>query len=77
MFFFFFLITLVSGQPHSQLFPSTESSAPTEGMLNPLWPELEVVMAGTSAEVPFPPDHIWIDVAMGVNIPNINNTSKL
>ncbi|WZZ34641.1 hypothetical protein YC2023_018042 [Brassica napus] len=26
-------------------------------MLNPLWPGLEVVMAGTSAEVPLPPDH--------------------
>ena len=28
--------------------PRTGSSAPTEGMLNPLWPGLEVVMAGTS-----------------------------
>ncbi|CAN7017686.1 unnamed protein product, partial [Brassica oleracea var. botrytis] len=33
------------------------SSAPTEGMLNPLWRGFEVVMAGTSAEVPLPPDH--------------------
>ncbi|CAF1708529.1 unnamed protein product [Brassica oleracea var. botrytis] len=29
----------------------------TETMLNPLWPKLELVMAGTSAEVPLPPDH--------------------
>nr|VDD43454.1 unnamed protein product [Brassica oleracea] len=33
------------------------SSAPTEGMLNPLWPGLELVMADPSAEVPIPPDH--------------------
>ncbi|CAN7063083.1 unnamed protein product [Brassica oleracea var. botrytis] len=26
-------------------------------MLNPLWPGLKLVMAGTSAEVPLPPDH--------------------
>uniref|UniRef100_A0A0D3BCD9 Uncharacterized protein n=1 Tax=Brassica oleracea var. oleracea TaxID=109376 RepID=A0A0D3BCD9_BRAOL len=26
-------------------------------MLNPLWPGFEVLMAGTSAEVPIPPDH--------------------
>uniref|UniRef100_A0A0D3C4I4 peptidylprolyl isomerase n=1 Tax=Brassica oleracea var. oleracea TaxID=109376 RepID=A0A0D3C4I4_BRAOL len=49
-------------KPHSQLsripnYPRRGSSAPTEGMLNPLWPGLEVVMAGTSAEVPLPPDH--------------------
>ena len=35
----------------------TGFSAPTEGMLNPLWPGLEVVMADTSAEIPLPPDH--------------------
>ncbi|CAF1815829.1 unnamed protein product [Brassica oleracea var. botrytis] len=29
----------------------------TETMLNPLWSGLELVMAGTSAEVPLPPDH--------------------
>ncbi|WZY78813.1 hypothetical protein YC2023_025197 [Brassica napus] len=29
----------------------------TETMLNPLWLGLELVMAGTSAEVPLPPDH--------------------
>ena len=45
----FFLVTLVSGQPHSQLSLRRRSSAPTEGMLNPLWPELELVMADTSA----------------------------
>uniref|UniRef100_A0A0D3API1 Uncharacterized protein n=1 Tax=Brassica oleracea var. oleracea TaxID=109376 RepID=A0A0D3API1_BRAOL len=43
--------------PHSQLSSRRGSSAPAEGMLNPLWPGLEVVMAGTSAEVPLPPDH--------------------
>ena len=55
--FFCFLITLVSGQPRSQLSSRRGSSAPAEGMLNPLWLGLEVVMAGTSAEVPLPPDH--------------------
>ena len=49
---FFFFITLVSGQSHSQLSSRRGSSAPTERMLNPLWPGLEVVMADTSAEVP-------------------------
>uniref|UniRef100_A0A0D3E5A1 NADP-dependent oxidoreductase domain-containing protein n=1 Tax=Brassica oleracea var. oleracea TaxID=109376 RepID=A0A0D3E5A1_BRAOL len=44
-------------EPQSQLSPCRGSSAPAEGMLNPLWPGLEVVMAGTSAEVPLPPDH--------------------
>ncbi|CAN7118886.1 unnamed protein product [Brassica rapa subsp. narinosa] len=29
----------------------------TETMLNSLWSGLELVMAGTSAEVPLPPDH--------------------
>ncbi|CAN7077763.1 unnamed protein product, partial [Brassica oleracea var. botrytis] len=29
----------------------------TETMLNPLWPGLELVMAGTSAKVPLPPYH--------------------
>ncbi|CAN6813272.1 unnamed protein product, partial [Brassica oleracea] len=29
----------------------------TETMLNPKWPGLELVMAGTSAEVYLPPDH--------------------
>ncbi|WZY72357.1 hypothetical protein YC2023_004597 [Brassica napus] len=29
----------------------------TETMLNPLWSSLELVMTGTSAEVPLPPDH--------------------
>ncbi|CAF2143412.1 unnamed protein product [Brassica napus] len=29
----------------------------TETMLNPLWLGLELVMTGTSAEVPLPPDH--------------------
>ena len=37
--------------------PRRGSSAPAERMLNPLWPGLEVVMAGTSAEVSLPPDH--------------------
>ena len=36
--------------------PCKGSSAPTKEMLNPLWSELEIVMAGTSAEVPLPPD---------------------
>ncbi|WZZ30605.1 hypothetical protein YC2023_014006 [Brassica napus] len=42
---------------HIPNYPRKGSSAPTERMLNPLWPGLEVVMAGTSAEVPLPPDH--------------------
>nr|VDD55383.1 unnamed protein product [Brassica oleracea] len=29
----------------------------TETMLNPLWLGLDLVMAGTSAEVPLPPDY--------------------
>ena len=33
------------------------SGGQTETMLNPLWPELELVMAGTLAEVPLPPYH--------------------
>ncbi|WZZ82167.1 hypothetical protein YC2023_102739 [Brassica napus] len=48
---------VLPSQLHSQLSLRRESSAPTEGMLNPLWPGLELVMAGTSAEVPIPPDH--------------------
>ncbi|CAG7904987.1 unnamed protein product [Brassica rapa] len=36
----------------------------TKTMLNPLWPELEFVMAGNSVEVPLPPDYevqlIWL-----------------
>ena len=39
--FFFFFITLVSGQPYFQLSPRKGFSAPTEGMLNLLWPRLE------------------------------------
>ena len=39
--FFFFLITLVSGQPHSQLFLRKGSSTPTKRMLNPLWPRFK------------------------------------
>ncbi|KAG2276243.1 hypothetical protein Bca52824_058798 [Brassica carinata] len=34
------------------------SGGQTETMLNPLWPGLELVIAGTSAEVPLPPEMI-------------------
>ncbi|KAL0756954.1 hypothetical protein Bca101_094622 [Brassica carinata] len=44
-----FSLTMISW-PHSQLSSRRRSSASAKGMLNPLWPELEVVMAGTSAE---------------------------
>ncbi|KAG2251237.1 hypothetical protein Bca52824_081373 [Brassica carinata] len=33
------------------------SRGQTETMLNPLWPKLELVMTGTSADVHLPPDH--------------------
>ncbi|CAF1789320.1 unnamed protein product [Brassica oleracea var. botrytis] len=33
------------------------SRGQTETMLNPLWPKLELVMAGNSVEVPLPPDY--------------------
>ncbi|XP_048625328.1 protein DETOXIFICATION 28 isoform X3 [Brassica napus] len=42
---------------HIPNYPRKGSSAPTEGMLNPLWPGFELVMTGTSAEVSIPPDH--------------------
>ncbi|WZZ39331.1 hypothetical protein YC2023_035590 [Brassica napus] len=48
---------LIGDRDHILNYPRRGSSAPTEEMLNPLCPGLEVVMAGTSAEVPLPPDH--------------------
>ena len=59
-FFFFFynpgIRTLVRLSHRVQ--PELEGpGGQTKTMLNPLWPGLELVMAGTSAEVPIPPDH--------------------
>ena len=59
-FFFFFdnpgIRTLVRLSHRVQ--PELEGpGGQTETMLNPLWPGLELMMAGTSAEVPIPPDH--------------------
>ncbi|WZZ44417.1 LOW QUALITY PROTEIN: hypothetical protein YC2023_040676 [Brassica napus] len=48
---------------HSQLSPRRGSSAPTKGMLNPLSPELELVMADTSAEVSWLYEEEQLDLA--------------
>ncbi|WZZ04245.1 hypothetical protein YC2023_090166 [Brassica napus] len=46
------------------------SGGQMETMLNPLWPGFELVMAGTSAEVPLPPViHTYPDLSLSPTIP--------